>query len=209
MKTFEVLMRHTWQSAGSLCSWRWRVWRCWMCQGRHLLHTLGHRQGCQRSGLTSRKQILKIWYLIRTAAGAPSAFSSLTWIPFPLHPLLSVREQPLQSLQDVMQGGSQQRLNHRWQGFGGRSNGAVGGWWHLPHGCHKVAAADFDGGDVQQEFLWSGIDLRVATTQSAQRRLSAHCPDVSAAVTWETGGQLTSKVIGHLSHFCSVNLVVK
>jgi len=96
-------------------------------------------------------------------------------------------KQPLQDLQDVLQGGAQQRVNHRWQGFGGGGSRAVWGGWHLPHGCHKVTAADGDGGNIQQEFLRGAVYLWVATTQSTQRRLGAHRPDVCTTVTWKVG----------------------
>lgn len=92
-------------------------------------------------------------------------------------------EQPLQRLQDLVQGGAQQRVGDGRQGFGGRGGGALRGRRHLLHGRRKVAAADGDGGDVQQELLGRPVDLRVAATQSAQSRLRTHRPDVSATVT--------------------------
>ena len=131
----------------------------------------------------------------------------LTWLPLPLHPLLGVREQPLQSLQDVSQGGAQQWMNHSWQRFGGWGVEAASGWRHLPHGRQEVAAADGDGGDVQQELLGGAVDLRVVAPQSAERRLGAHRPDVSAAVTWDTEREIqevskTCRPIKHVNVFC-------
>lgn len=106
-----------------------------------------------------------------------------TWLPLPLHALLSVGEQPLQGLQDVAQRGAEQRVDHGRQGLGGRGSGALRRGGHLLHGRGKVAAADGDGGDVQQELLGGAVDLRVAAPQSAQRRFSADRSDVSATVT--------------------------
>lgn len=61
----------------------------------------------------------------------------------------------------------------------------MGGGGHFPHCRHEVAAADGDGGDVQQELLGGAVNLRVPAAQSAERRLCAHCPDVGATVTWK------------------------
>lgn len=114
----------------------------------------------------------------------PAAFQlGLTWLSLPLHPLLSVRKQPLQDFQDVTEGGAQQRLNNRGQRLGWTGGGALRRRLHLPDGCNKVAGADRDGGDVQQELLGGSVDLWVPASQRAQRRLSAHRFDVSSTIT--------------------------
>lgn len=108
---------------------------------------------------------------------------SLTRLLFSLHPLLSVRKQPLNSIQNVLQGSTEQRCNHGRQGFSRRGHRALGGGRHLPHCRHEVPAGDGDGGDVQQELLGRAVDLWVAAAQGTQRCLGAHGPDVSTAVT--------------------------
>ena len=92
-------------------------------------------------------------------------------------------EELSEDFQNILQGRAHQRLHHRRQRLGRTGHGPLGSGHGPTHGRQEVSGADADGGNVEQELLGGGIDLRVAPPEGAQRRLATHRLDVGAAVS--------------------------